>query len=57
MANIYASISVETLQKAREMALTALHELTNGEADKAIELAMQYKELDDVLKENEERAY
>lgn len=49
MAQIYTHISEETLKGAKERALKELQELTGGNAEKAIECAVEILELDEIL--------
>lgn len=46
---IYTSITEETVANARERVRKELNDLTNGEAQKALDLAAEYNELDDIL--------
>lgn len=53
MANtIYTSIEMETVENARERVRAELNALTDGEAQKALDLAAEYNELDDILERN-----
>lgn len=51
MASIYTSITEETVKGSKNRAYAALDMLTNGKADMAIALVLEYKELDDILEE------
>ena len=52
MANrIYTSITEDTVAHARDRVRKELNDLTDGEAQKALDLAAEYNELDGILKE------
>lgn len=55
MAQIYTHISEETLKGAKKRALKELQELTDGNAEKAIECAVEILELDEILEQQEKR--
>jgi len=48
---VYVSIPRKSLEAARERLLDDLNALTDGKAERAIELAMAYKDLDEALEE------
>ena len=48
---IYTSITEETVTNARERVRKELNDLTNGEAQKALDLAAEYNELNGILAE------
>ena len=52
---IYTSITEETLTAARDRVLDDLNALTDGNADKAIQYAAEFKELDGILEEHRQR--
>ena len=48
---MYTRISEETVANARDRVRKELNDLTDGEAQKALDLAAEYNELDGILKE------
>lgn len=51
----FVSITEATAYGARDRVLDDLNNLTNGEADKAIKYVDEFKELDSICKEIEEK--
>lgn len=52
---IYTRITEVTATNAKERVRKELNDLTNGEAQKALDLAIEYYELEGILEEFEER--
>ena len=56
MANsIFTTITAQTVQGARDRALAALDELTNGRAGAAIDIVSEYVELNSILEEHKQK--
>ena len=48
----YVKITEETIKSARERVRKELNDITNGYAQLALELAAEYRELDEIIKED-----